>query len=102
MQIKGSSSGNRKEEDMRYLLGQQASGGQTVKHFCKEQRLSVAMFYYWQKKLRSPGEMLPSGPGFQELDRIAVASSVGELFAEYKGIRFYQEPSASLLKELIG
>ncbi|HVU97305.1 MAG TPA: hypothetical protein VHE34_18875 [Puia sp.] len=42
----------RSVEEMQYLLGEQAAGDLTVKQFCKEHRLSEAVFYYWQKKLK--------------------------------------------------
>lgn len=103
MQGKNSLQLKRSAEEMQYLLEEQSSGGLTVKQFCKEHHLSEAMFYYWQKKLRGKGSAKGTGSGFKE---IGVSQSInsfsGQVFAEYRGILFYQEPSVSLLKQLIG
>ncbi len=103
MQAKGSLQGKRSAEEMRYLLEEQSRSGLVVKEFCKEQRLSPAVFYYWQKKFRGQ-HMISSAPmGFKEIALHEHGNRVvGDVYAEYKGIRFYQEPSASLLKQLIG
>jgi len=93
----------RSSEEMQYLLGEQASSGLSVKQFCKEHHLSEAVFYYWQKKLKGGKPAKVSLVGFREIVVKSGNGSFSEhLFAEYKGIRFYQEPSVALLKQLIG
>jgi len=67
MQGKNSILPKRTVEEMQYLLGEQASGGLTVKQFCEEHRLSQAVFYYWQKKLRGVKPAKISGVGFKEI-----------------------------------
>ena len=103
MQEKISLQPKRSGEEMQYLINEQAASDLTVKQFCKEHRTSEAVFYYWQKKLKGdkPGKV--SRAGFKEIAVKADTKAFSEhLFAEYKGIRFYQEPSVSLLKQLIG
>jgi hypothetical protein len=102
MQGKNSLQPKRNVEEMQYLISEQAAGVLTVKQFCKEHQLSEAVFYYWQKKLKGEPRGLASA-GFKEIAVNAGNNVFSEqLFAEYKGIRFYQEPSVSLLKQLIG
>ena len=90
-----------REEEMRFLLDQQLSGGQNIKQFCEANNLSTAVFYYWQKKFRQRGANTTDKAGFLELG-LRADSPAGQVFAEYKGIRFYQEPSAAFLRQLIG
>lgn len=103
MQEKNSLQTKRSVEEMQYLLREQAAGDLSVKQFCKEQGLSEAVFYYWRKKLKGEKRAKVSKAGFRE---IAVKTGINAfsepLFAEYKGVRFYQEPSAALLKQLMG
>jgi hypothetical protein len=103
MQAKGSLQGKRSAEEMRYLLEEQSRSGIVVKEFCKEQCLSPSVFYYWQKKFRQQLPISSTPMGFKEIALHDHSNRIiGDIYAEYKGIRFYQEPSASLLKQLIG
>ena len=103
MQGKNPLQPKRSAEEMRFLLGEQFASDLTVKQFCKEHQVSEAVFYYWQKKLKGEKPAKVSRVGFKEIGVKAENNSFSEhLFAEYKGIRFYQEPSVSLLKQLIG
>jgi hypothetical protein len=103
MQGKNQLQPKRGAEEMQFLLGEQASSGLTVKEFCKGHHLSQAVFYYWQKKFRGEGTVKGVAAGFREIEVKAENNPVsGHVFAEYRGIRFYQEPSVSLLKQLIG
>ena len=103
MQEKDSLQPRRRAEEMEYLIQEQASGDLSVKQFCKEHRISEAVFYYWQKKCRHKNNVKGVGAGFKEIGVIgSIPASPGHVYAEYKGILFYQEPSVSLLKQLIG
>jgi hypothetical protein len=77
------------------------SGAMTVKEFCEAYEISNATFYNWQKIYRSRNQN--ENEGFLSLDVIASPAddTTSTLFAEVKGIRFYQEVSALFLKELI-
>lgn len=103
MQGKNQLQRKRGADEMQFLLAEQAASGLTVKEFCKEHHFSQAVFYYWQKKFRGEGAVKEVPAGFREIAVKAENSPVfGHVFAEYRGIRFYQEPSVLLLKQLIG
>jgi hypothetical protein len=94
----------RTEEDMFALLVEHANSQMTVKQFCEQKGLSVSMYYYWQKKYRTGhngGDLQPGRFTVVELGERAEVSPIAGLFAEYKGIRFYKEPSVDFLKQLI-
>ena len=95
-----------KEQEMFALIAEHESSSMTVKEFCELYDLSTSNYYYWQKKYwASQGKDGGSeGAGFTLLRRdTEPAPAVSQsLFAEFKGIMFYQQPSAALLKELIG
>jgi transposase-like protein len=88
------------------LIQLRPSSGQTVKEFCAQVGLSEGMFYYWQQRLRDGNahRVKQEAAGFVVLETAPhpVPRPERELFAEYKGIRFYQEPSVGWLKQLIG
>ena len=85
------------------MLGEQAVGDLTVKQLCKEHHLSEAVFYYWRKKFKGEKRAKASRVGFKQITVKADRNTFSEqVFAEYKGIRFYQEPSVSFVKQLIG
>jgi len=91
-------------EEMFNLLAGQASGELSVKQFCDLHGLLPAKYYYWQKRYK---DSLTVGGGeargFTVLEVREPADEVtkSSLFAEYKGIRFYREPSVEFLKQLI-
>jgi len=96
---------NRTREEMFNLLSEYASTGLTVKQFCEQKGLSPGMFYYWQKKYKSgfaAGDQQAGGFTLLALEGPIEDRASGCLFAEYKGIRFYQQPSADFFKQLIG
>ena len=92
-------------EEMFNLLAEHASTGVTVKQFCEQKGLSPGMFYYWQNKYRSglaAGDQQAGGFTLLALEGQPEERMGGYLFAEYKGIRFYQQPSVDFFKQLIG
>ena len=95
-----------KEQEMFALIAEHESSSITVKEFCELYDLSTSNYYYWQKKYWAIQGKDAGGEstGFTLLRREAEpAPAVSRsLFAEFKGIMFYQQPSAALLKELIG
>lgn len=103
MQAKESLQTKRSADEMRFLLEDQSRSGLTVKAFCKERGIKEAGFYYWQQKFRREKGGKVVSRGFQEIALDEGSNHKDRfVFAEYKGILFYQEPSASLLKQLIG
>lgn len=77
------------------------SGAMTVKEFCEAYEISNATFYNWQRIYRNRNQN--ESEGFLSLDVVAsqCEQPEGTLFAEFKGLRFYQQVSASFLKELV-
>jgi hypothetical protein len=99
-----SSRSNRTGDEMFNLLASQARGELSVKQFCDLHGLSPAKYYYWQKRYKDSltvGGVEASGFTLLELREPPDEVTKGSLFAEYKGIRFYREPSVELLKQLI-
>jgi len=95
-----------KEQEMFSLIAEHEASDMTVKDLCELYDMSQGTYYYWQKKYHaSQGESKRQEQnGFTQLqveqDREQEGISEG-LFAEYKGIRFYREPSVPFLKALI-
>ena len=99
----GTSKQRKTEQEIIQLMEDfEKSGALTVKEFCEAYEISNATFYNWQKIYRSR-QNESDASGFLSLDVTASSfdQSDGYLFAEYKGLRFYKEVSASFLKELI-
>ena len=85
------------------MIEEQQSGKMTVKEFCERNSLSEARFYYWRKKymdVTKPGSELQLG-GFSLLHVDEKSPKDAILFAEYKGMKLYQQVPVSYLKELM-
>lgn len=90
----------RSSAEVRQLLELFSQSGMSAKEFCVLHSISEAGFYKWRSRYSNK----PSG-GENNFVMLREASAVHDssvLFAEVKGIRFYQAVSASYLKELIG
>jgi hypothetical protein len=99
------SSGLSKEQKMFSLIAEHEASSMTVKDFCELYDLSPGTYHYWQKKYhaRLEDKSMENQSSFTLLtvtEQQEVSSSL-DLFAEYRGIRFYREPSVSFLKALI-
>lgn len=93
-----------KEQEMFALIAEQEASTMTVKDFCELYDMAQGTYYYWQKKYHASKGIVKEEQGrFTLLEIRADEQEVVEegLFAEYKGIRFYREPSVSFLKSLI-
>lgn len=94
-----------KEQEMFSLIAEHEASDLSVKEFCELYDMAHGTYYYWQKKYHASRWKPPTGSGFTLLkvaDEDADPPEEG-LFAEYKGVRFYREPSAShLLKASTG
>lgn len=96
-----------KEQDMFALIAGFKASAMSVKDFCNHHRLSEPTYYYWQKKYRATQQGGNAKPGSftllkKDSDFMLPQSDPGALFAEYKGVKIYQQVSARFLKELIG
>jgi len=93
-----------KEQEMFALIAEHKASTMTVKEFCELYDVAQGTYYYWEKKYETSqlSQSTVGQGGFKLLDVQTVGSgSSSALFAEYKGIMFYQQPSADLLKALI-
>jgi hypothetical protein len=94
-----------KDREMFALIAERESSTMTVKEFCELYDIAHGSYYYWKKKYNASREANSGGEqcGFTLLQvQSDLDAPVAVLFAEYKGIKFYQQPSAVFLKELIG
>jgi hypothetical protein len=97
----GTSKQKKTEKEIIQLMEEfEKSDSITVKDFCEMQDISNATFYNWQRIYRNRHQ---NESGFLSLGVVASDSdqTTSSLFAEVKGIRLYQEVSASFLKELV-
>lgn len=94
-----------RQQKMFALIAEHEASTMTVKDFCELYDLSPGMYYYWQKKYHARLEDKPvvnqSSFTLLKVTEPQEDSSAQDLFAEYRGIRFYREPSVSFLKALI-
>ena len=94
-----------KEQKMFALIAEHEASTMTVKDFCELYDLSAGTYHYWQKKYHTRLEDKPiENPSNFTLLKVTEPqeeSNVRVPFAEYRGIRFYHEPSVSFLKALI-
>lgn len=98
-------SGLSKEQKMFALIAEHESSSMTVKDFCELYDMPPGTYYYWQKKYRASleGKQAENQSRFTllKVSEQEEGSAVQELFAEYRGIRFYREPSVGFIKALI-
>ena len=45
----------RKQSDWQKRLARYRASGQTVTHFCQQEKVTPSNFYYWSKRLRQEG-----------------------------------------------
>jgi len=63
----------KKERYWAKVIGEAARSGQSIRAFCRENRLKESQFYWWQRKLRERSEEPGKGEN-ADRDRDAVAS----------------------------
>jgi len=95
-----------KEQEMFPLVSERETCGLTVKQFCELKCISEPTFYYWRKKyhVNRRKSLRQSGGGFSMLqlkEERDLEITNGQLLAEYKGVKFYREPSVEFLKALM-
>ena len=91
---------HRSEDAIRKFIAEYKSSSFTVKEYCADKGLNTRTFYSWLSKYRN------------NKDKRAVSAFVpvmikeepvqGNLYAEYKGLKFYQPMSVDFFKALIG
>ena len=95
--------GSLKESEIFSALRQfDEAGNISIKEFAAAYQISEATYYYWRKKYTSRITAIPAA-GFTEVDLSVLQQQVsrGSIFAEYRGIIFYQQVDAAYLKALL-
>jgi len=91
----------RSRQEIDDLLDRFAKSNLSVNDFCRQHGISRASFHKWRSRYRSNAVRKKKTSGFATLDIASAPLGPQGLFAEVKGIRFYQPVSASFLKELL-
>ncbi|MDQ6609011.1 MAG: hypothetical protein M3Y85_04240 [Bacteroidota bacterium] len=91
----------RSRQEIDDLLNLFARGNLSVNDFCKQHSISRANFHKWRSRYSSHPVSKKKTSGFARLHVASAPLAPQGLFAEVKGIRFYQPVSASFLKELL-
>jgi hypothetical protein len=73
----------------------------TVKEFCSDKGLNTGTFYCWLSKQRKNTKLPNSNPTFVSV-KVKEEPFYENVFAEYKGLKFYQPMSVEFFKALIG
>jgi len=93
-----------KEQEIFAAIEQyEQAGNISVKEFAAAFQVSEATFYNWRKRYRAKDKQNTPGTGFIPVDmsEVNVAASQDRIFAEFRGIIFYQRVEASYLKSLL-
>jgi len=95
-----------KEQEMFALIAELESCDMSVKDFCELYDMAQGTYYYWQKKYHASREESKGKEAQSSFTLLEVSDLEQEvveegLLAEYKGVKFYREPSVSFLKALI-
>jgi hypothetical protein len=79
------------------------AGNISVKEFVSAYQISEATFYNWRKRYRPEIKKTVVSTGFIDVDLSAIQKeqATGHIFAEYRGIVFYQRVEPSYLKSLL-
>jgi transposase-like protein len=92
------------EEEIFASIEQFEQGGNiSVKEFAAAFQVSEATFYNWRKRYRAKETKAGPAAGFIPVDmsEVQAPESQGGIFAEFRGIVFYQRVEASYLKSLL-
>jgi hypothetical protein len=90
----------RTQQQIGELLAEFDRENYTVKEFCHLKGVNQGVFHKWKSRRKNNSSLTDKPSGFAKMQ--VQPWQAGQLFAEVKGIRFYQVVSATYLKELIG
>ena len=90
-----------KQQLLKLLAEYDKTKGMSIKDFCKLHDLSEGSFYTARKRHRSVTAAKKQPSGFIAIKRPSFDQPNGTLFAEVKGIKFYQHVPVDYLKALI-
>jgi len=91
----------RSSQTISAIIAEYKKGQRTVKEFCSDKGINTGTFYCWLSKQRRSNKPQNSSPAFVPV-KIKEEQSQENVFAEYKGLKFYQPMSVEFFKALIG
>ncbi|MHA4811898.1 IS66 family insertion sequence element accessory protein TnpA [Flavitalea flava] len=104
----GESIGKRKQsfsedEIFRAIEEFEQAGNISIKEFANAFQVSKATFYNWRKRYKTKFIAKDPPKGFIQVDLTQVQQSEeqGQIFAEFRGITFYQRVNPAYLKALL-
>ena len=90
----------RSEDSIKELISDYKRRSFTVKEYCAEKGINTGTFYCWLSKYRNNKEKRTSAAFVPVMIKEEPAEE--NLYAEYKGLKFYQPMSVEFFKALIG
>jgi len=99
--IKSSRPRRNKQQLLDLLAAYDKTTGVSIKDFCKLHKVTEGSFYTARKRHRGVTAAKKQSTGFITIKRPAFDQPVANLFAEVKGIKFYQPVPVDYLKALI-
>jgi transposase-like protein len=91
---------HRSEDAIRKLIAEYKISSFTVKEYCADKGINTGTFYCWLSKYRNNKEKRTTSAFVPVM--IKEEHAEGNLYAEYKGLKFYQPMSVDFFKALIG
>jgi len=90
----------RSENTIKELIADYKRSSLTAKEYCADKGINTGTFYCWLSKYRNNKEKRATSAFVPVM--IKEDHAEGNLYAEYKGLRFYQPMSVEFFKALIG
>lgn len=90
----------RSEDAIKELISDYKRSSFTVKEYCTDKGINTGTFYCWLSKYRNSKEKRITSAFVPVM--IKEEPTEGNLYAEYKGLKFYQPMSVEFFKALIG
>lgn len=90
----------RSEETIKEIIAEYKRSSFTVKEYCADKGINTGTFYCWLSKYRNNKEKRTTSAFVPVM--IKEEHDDGNLYAEYKGLKFYQPMSVEFFKALIG
>lgn len=87
-------------ETISAIIAEYKKGQRTVKEFCSDKGINTGTFYCWLSKQRKSYKPSEQRPAFVSV-KIKDEQPKDNVFAEYKGLKFYQPMSVEFFKALI-
>lgn len=90
----------RSEDAIKEIIAEYKRSSFTVKEYCADKGINTGTFYCWLSKYRNNKEKQTTSAFVPVM--IKEEHTEGNLYAEYKGLKFYQPMSVEFFKALIG